>query len=215
VRMGLIQPSIGIRYDDHTMLLRANASEPRRPFIPPNYVEPGIELSYHPISWFQMEAGVFSSSYLADSVSGAVAAVTWLGRLMFLPQILGWGIHSWMGVSGYGSGEFLMMNGFLGIGFKGKASLTFDAAETTWDKTSKNLSLAANAAFTPWQWLSFYARVENASALVADKRYHTDQYVLGTTFVPLPFLEIRPEYRYLRTDEYKLAQYTLQVYGFF
>jgi hypothetical protein len=215
VRVGLIQPSIGIRPDDHTQLLRANASDPRRPFIPPNYVEPGLELSYHPISWFQLEAGVFLNHYLTETVPGLSPAASWLFRVLFLPQVLKWGLNTWAGVSGYGSRDFLMANFFLGLGIKGKVTILGEMAETHWEPGKKTDAWAATIGFTPWPWLHLSGRAEAAYAAVLDRKYRTDQYVLGIHFVPLPFLEIRPEYRYLRTDTYILAQYALQVYAYF
>jgi hypothetical protein len=215
VRLGLIQPSIGIRPDDHTQLLRSNASDPRRPFIPPNYVEPGLEFSYHPISWFELEAGVFLNHYLTETVPGLSSAASWLFRLLFLPQILKWGLNTWVGVSGYGSRDFLMANFFLGIGIKGWITLLGEMAETHWEPGKKTDAWSATVGFTPRPWLHLNARAEAAYAAVRDRTYRTHQYVLGVHFVPLPFLQLRPEYRYVRTDAYLLAQYTLQVYAYF
>lgn len=215
VRAGLIQPSIGIRPDDHTMMLRANAADPRRPFIPPMYVEPGLELSYHPISWVQAQVGVFSNHYLQDTVSNLNSQVAFATKLMFLPQILDWGVNTWAGVSSYSSGDFLMVNGFLGIGVKGKVSLQAELAETHWELSKKSRAWALIAGYSPWGWLHVFARVEQAAAAVVDKNYTTWQTVAGVQFNPLPFLEIRPEYRYLVTDSYKLGYYGLQFYAYY
>ena len=215
LRVGLVQPSIGIRPEDHTILLRANAANPRTPFIPPNYVEPGAELSYHPVSWVQAEAGVFASHYLSQTVTNLGGSVAWLLRLMFLPQVLDWGLHSWVGASAYGSGDFLMVNGFLGVGFKGKVSLQAELAETQWEATKKSRAFALTLGVSPWPWLHVMGRIEQAIAAITDKEVQTWQAVAGIQLTPLPFLEIRPEYRYLVTDSYKLGYYALQLYAYY
>jgi len=215
VRAGLIQPSIGVRPEDHTLLVRANAADPRRPFIPPSYVEPGLELSYHPISWLQVEGGIFANHYLQQTVSNLDANVAWLLRLMFLPQILDAGIHTWLGASAYGSGTFLMANAFAGIGIKGKVSLQAELAETQFDISKKSRAWALIAGVTPKPWLHVAARIEQGTAAVTDRRFETWQAVFGVQFTPVPFLEVRPEYRYLVTDTYRLGQYTLQLYAYY
>jgi hypothetical protein len=215
VRAGLIQPSIGIRPEDHTMLIRANAADPRRPFIPPGYNELGLELTYHPVSWVQAEAGIFSSYYLSQTVSNLGSPVAWVFRLMFLPQILDWGIHSWAGASGYGSGDFLMVNAFFGVGVKGIVTLMGELAETHWETARKSDSWAVTLGITPRPWIHLAGRAERAYASVVDRRFGSDQFVASIHFVPIPFLEIRPEYRYVRTDAYILGQYTLQLSAYF
>jgi hypothetical protein len=215
VRVGLIQPSIGIRPDDHTTLIRTNAADPRRPFIPPFYAEPGLELSYHPLSWIQGEAGIFGTQYLSDTVPNLNAPFAWLFRLMFLPQILPWGVHTYVGFSGYGSGDFFMANAFLGIGVKGVLTVMGELAETTFAVGQKTQAWSAVLGVTPKPWIHFEGRAERAFASVTSSRYSTSQYVFSVPFVPVPFLELRPEYRYLKTDAFALGQYTLQVYAYF
>ena len=73
----------------------------------------------------------------------------------------------------------------------------------------------------------FEARLEQAKADAdlagGHKAGSTRQMVLGAQFFPLPYVEIRPEYRLIRStrttsaskDEYILGQYALQVHLFF
>ena len=39
--------------------------------------------------------------------------------------------------------------------------------------------------------------------------------VAGVQWMPFPMIELRPEYRYLDTTAYRMAQYTLQVHLFY
>jgi hypothetical protein len=40
-------------------------------------------------------------------------------------------------------------------------------------------------------------------------------FVLGSEFFPFPYLEIRPEYRWFRNDQYEMGQYTVQFHAFY
>jgi hypothetical protein len=94
LRAGMIQPSIGIRRDDHTIYIRGDAADRRAPLIPPNYADWGAEFSYQPVSWFRGEVG----AVLADNLDAALntgpdrAADLWPAaistRVMFLPQLV-------------------------------------------------------------------------------------------------------------------------------
>lgn len=213
VRVGLIQPSIGIRHEDHTLFVRTNPINPRQPFIPPTYVEPGVEASYHPVSWFQAEAGVFSNHFLRSAGIVTDVAASWLARVLFQPQFAK--LNTWLGASAYGSGSFLMVNGFLGVGFPKAVSLMIDASQTSFGVDRSTFTLSGILGWSIRPWLHVYSRAEYSSGVNGNLRPQNDQYVFGFTFNPVPFLEIRPEYRYLRTNDYVLGQYALQLYTYF
>ena len=71
------------------------------------------------------------------------------------------------------------------------------------------------------------ARLEQATATaqtaVGRAEARTRQLVVGAQFFPLPYIELRPEYRLILStqdeagliNEYALGQYTLQVHLFF
>ena len=59
------------------------------------------------------------------------------------------------------------------------------------------------------------ARAERATSELGSQTAETRALVAGLQFEPLPFVELRPEYRYLVTDDYTLGQYTLQLHLFF
>ena len=65
------------------------------------------------------------------------------------------------------------------------------------------------------EWLILNGRVERATTDKAGDEFVTDALVLGAEFFPVPYLELRPEYRILRTDDYSIGQYTIQVHLFF
>ncbi len=109
VRVGNIQPSIGIRHDDHTMLIRGDATNARVPIIAPNYAELGGELTYTPAYWFTTDAGVFRAANISEAIGDDEVVdknnVAYLGRVQFMPRLDDLDLVSWIGASLYGAGS--------------------------------------------------------------------------------------------------------------
>ena len=99
VRVGLFQPTFGVREDDHTILIRGDAANRRVPVIPPNFREIGVEVGYQPLRWLRAEVGVFDTTNI-DAVLNAFGTpqlvvgekpnalwpVAAVGRVTVLPQ---------------------------------------------------------------------------------------------------------------------------------
>lgn len=66
-RAGFFQPSIGVRYDDHTMLPFQVAGSDMQTLIPVNYAEYGAEFSFNRYDWFTIVAGIFGAESLAEN----------------------------------------------------------------------------------------------------------------------------------------------------
>ena len=69
--------------------------------------------------------------------------------------------------------------------------------------------------YTPWSWVSASLRAERAQTQTATDESITWQYVAGLEFFPVPYIEVRPEYRLVETDDYRFGQATLQVHLFY
>lgn len=222
LRVGLLQPSIGIRHDDHTMLIRGDAKNPRSPMIAPNYAELGAELSYHPMYWLQLELGGFRAKGLSDALAGTPNVVgaddlAISGRMQLMPRSDELKLNSWLGASFYGAGDFLLQNYFLGLGRMNLATLMFEVSRSTRDAASAHETLNGmlHLSVMPMDWLVIEGRAERATSRVQGEDFTTESYVAGLQFFPLPYVEIRPEYRYTKTNEYILGQYTVQLHTFF
>lgn len=224
VRVGMIQPSIGIRHDDHTMLLRQDASRERLPIIPASYAELGGELTYKPVYWFTADAGVYWANNLAESVGDTTRVqdddVAYSGRVTFAPLFgrqRNLRFSTLMGASTYGAGDFRMDNLFAGIGWLNRGSIILESAFLHYyggtTPSGRNLSLMTNVQIVPWFVLT--GRVEQAHAERDGNLYNNLSFVGGFQFFPLPFFEIRPEYRHTTTDRYRTGQYTIQLHAFF
>ncbi len=256
VRVGMIQPTFGIRHDDHSMLIRADATSPRRPVIPPNYAEIGGELGYQPISWLRVDAGGFMVDNLKQTAAAAVGSskFAYSARVMVMPQIIFGGsgeggptddgfdddddddfgedddeeeddggsagsINTWLGGSVFGAGDFQMINAFLGVGASNLGSLIVEGAMIqkgpNWTGVNMMAMLSVRAGF---EWLYFNVRGEQATMTEVNTSggaVTTQQFVVGFEVFPFAYLEVRPEYRILITDEYRMNHYTLQFHTAF
>lgn len=223
VRAGMAQPSVGLRHDDHTMYIRQDVSQERRPILPANYAELGGELSYQPLFWLRMEAGAWQAANLADAVGDARVVtdsnVAINARVTFSPQFgpANARFSTILGASTYAAGSFRMDNVFAGIGWLNHVSLIVENAffhygDAT-DRSARSFSTLAT-----WQatdWLQVYSRAELAHAERDGQTFDTTASVSGVRFFPFPYIELRPEYRLLWTDRFASGQYAVQLHLFY
>lgn len=217
IRAGHIQPSIGLRYDDHTMFVRRDAAGTGQPIIPPNYNELGVELAYEGLRWLTVNVGAFSAHNLAlADPSVNPDQLSFAGRVMLWPQLLEEGINGELGASIYVNNRFRMVNAFAGAALVDQVSLQGELmlAVNADDRTVRNVSVLGSYQFFPWLVLN--GRYELGTTSVPGQSDRAARAgVVGVEFFPVPLLELRPEYRYTITDTYILAQYALQVHAFF
>lgn len=216
LQAGLFQPPIGIRYDDHTMFTRRNAPS-NSYLIPPNFTELGAQVNYE-TSWASASAGVFS----AHNLSMADPTVesnkpTLSGQVMLWPQLLDEGINGELGATALVNGDFRMINLFAGIGLSDQATLN---AEVMLSKNAAERSITnftVQGSYQTTQWLALEARYERGkTTLPGANDEEAESIVVGAQIFPIPFVELRPEYRlFTKKDVYRLGQYTLQLHLFY
>ncbi len=255
LRAGMIQPSVGVRRDDHTIYIRGDAAERRAPVIAPNYADWGAELSYQPVSWFRSEVGgVQGSGGNLDEAINAGAergAELWPvalnARVMFLPQLVFGGadaaaedefgddefgddfgddfdaepvaptvINTWIGASLFTSGDFTRVDGFAAVGLHGGLELHGEVAWSTFAGDYRTFNGLFGASWAPWAPVAVAARFERARTTFGEGDPATAlQAVLGLEIFPVPLVEIRPEYRIVKTDAYLFGQPTVQLHLFY
>ena len=258
VRAGQFQPTVGIRHDDHTMMVRNDALDRRRPLLPPNYNELGLEVGYQPKRWLRIEVGGFDTTQLESSLASDIvesqnlSAIATSSRVTFLPQFTFGGaeekteekgdgfddfddfgdfdapeapvasptvINTWMGASHYQSGPFWMVNGFFGMGLDSGLTLM---SEIMWSKrrtVHRMLNSSTTLQYALKDWLILHGRVERGQTHqiteLTDEVAVAWQFVAGMEFFPVPYLEIRPEYRLIDVLDYRFGQATLQIHLFY
>lgn len=230
LRAGFFQPSIGMRYDDHTMLVRQVAGADGTPLIAPGFAEWGAEISYNSLKWLTVTAGAFDAGSLAENrVTGSDSlqrsliedknTPSMLGRVVFWPRPFGHQVPMYTGVSLLVNGDFSLTNVFAGVGLTDAVSLMAEYARS--DKkglrTTDNVSVDLT-----WQALDallVYVRGERGTttltALQQETDVYTNQIVVGTQIFLMPFVELRPEYRWVDTEAFTSTRYAVQLHLFY
>lgn len=230
LRIGYFQPSIGMRYDDHTMLVRQIGGAAGSSLIAPNYAELGAEINYDAVKWATLSAGVFSANNLSensvqDEEGKAISLIedkkspSFLGRLVFWPRAFENMLNTYVGASVLNNGDFTLTNIFAGAGLTDNVSLMGEYAIS--DKkdlrTTENASLELTYQIMPP--LLAYARAERGvtttTATAEAVGTYSNQYVFGAQIFVLPFIEVRPEYRILDTELFKSTRYAVQLHVFY
>jgi hypothetical protein len=236
LRLGYMQPSIGVRHDDHTTFTRREvAGSQAHTLIPPGYAELGAELSYEGMNWLTVNAGVFSSKNLADiepSV-GTIEEITdfskpsILGRIVLWPQDLDLGFNGELGASYFANGDFRMINVFGGLGLSDRGSFLVEGLLADYPGTRRVRNVSVMGSYQLFAWLSLNWRYEWAQTEQVEvdptqtELAHATQAVFGFEFFLFPGVEIRPEYRFFQTEPfaefggYQIGQYTVQLHVFY
>ncbi|MFB6350612.1 MAG: hypothetical protein ABEK29_02325 [Bradymonadaceae bacterium] len=227
VRVGVLQPSFGIRRDDHTNLIRHDAARgggDRTTLIPPNYAEPAAEATIQPVHWFSANASGFLAWNLSKAVgdSSVLAHPSFGGstRVLFSPRIDTDNLGSFtfrIGASALSAGRFAMVNGFFGIGWLDRASILTEAALLGFggDQQRRAWNLSTKLSVPIRDWLVVHGRFDQSTGRIAEGAPRVYSVTAGVKFHPLPWIELRPEYRYYRTDDWQMGQYTAQLHLFY
>ncbi|MDP6041760.1 MAG: hypothetical protein QGG64_24650 [Candidatus Latescibacteria bacterium] len=232
LRVGHYQPPIGMRYDDHTMLVRqtpdvAGASS----LIAPNYAEYGAEVHYYRKLWLSLTAGIYSARALAENrvtnENGLLVSLiqdrdkpSYLGRVVLWPKLVEQKLNFYLGGSYLKNDDFQLTNLFGGVGLQDKVAVmgeyVFSDKEAARETTTATLDLSIQAK----PGLIIYARGEQGEvtqqrASTANIELTTRQAVLGAQVFLTPQIELRPEYRLLDTETFRSTRYALQVHVFY
>jgi hypothetical protein len=205
IRVGMIEPSISIRQDDHTLFAHQEAALQGIALIPPYYNEIGGELTYEGIRWLTVNAGVFNAKNLAqiDPTIGTITSnfdfqhPTVSGRVVLWPQLLDQGLNGELGGSVLVNGSFEMLNGFAGIGMADKATIYVEGlySKNAADRIVRNFSAIGSLELTAWltaEWRYDWGMTEVYPGVSLN---YASAFLAGLEFFPFPYIEIRPEYR--------------------
>ncbi|MFC1541324.1 hypothetical protein ACFL50_02605 [Candidatus Latescibacterota bacterium] len=228
-RMGFFQPSIGLRYDDHIMLVRRTPGADGNTIIAPNYAEYGAEFTYNGFDTFSFTAGVFDAKSLAENFvinnSGHQVSLiddkhnpSWLGRIVFWPENYIEQISIFSGVSYYVNNDFSISNLFAGIGILEKISLLTDYSRTVKTNMRSTNNLMVETGFEVSPPLRLFIRGERGKTFTniggSDLKTYTNQGVIGAQILLLPYVEFRPEYRIVDTERFRSTRYFAQIHIF-
>jgi hypothetical protein len=229
IRVGMIEPSFGILQDDHTAFTSMDAYN-NITLIPPYYNEVGGELTYEGVKWLTVNAGVFNARNLSliDPTVGTITSnfdfqhPTVSGRVILWPQLLEQGLNGEFGGSVLVNGSFKMFDGFGGIGLADKATFFLEGlyAKDAADKIIRNFSILGTLQLMPWliwEWRYDWGMTE---VYPGQSLGYATAFLAGFEFFPLPYVEIRPEYRVTDLTPFygtgtHTGQWTAQVHFFY
>jgi hypothetical protein len=236
LRVGYIQPSIGIRYDDHTMLTRFIVGNV--PLIPPNYAEWGAELNYESLPWLTLNAGVFRARNLADigftdAISGGFQdrlitnpnALSLTARAVLWQRFAEDFVNTYIGASFFRNDDFSIAQGFAGIGLTDMISLMAEYTASGKRSRQQTRNFSVEAMYQVLPGLNVYVRGERgmttnlaenrATNTIAPQDVYMNQGVIGAQVFILPYVEVRPEYRIQDTDTYRSTRWAMQLHIFY
>lgn len=227
LQIGVFQPPIGIRFDDHTEATKQYASPYPRPLYPPDYSELGAMLNYEDIKWLGLSAGLFSQNYFNDiTLSDNIGltpkkSVSSLVKAVFSPRFFENNINTHIGGSWYhnNSGNFDMYNLFAGVGYSDLISLIGEYAVSKNKDRLNTDNFTIELAYQPFGYFLLYGRMESAYSdyLLQKAQYDFGGYVFGGKIDLLPYIALQPEYRILK-DKSKssyTAYYSIQLHVFY
>lgn len=212
VRVGLFRPSVGVRYDDHTVLpVNYVSSSARLNYLAPDWGEWGSELTWESQKWLSVNMGLFGSEGLSNVrisdgqsvmplISGTSPTVT--GRVVVWPQFLAQQLNAYAGGSVLVNSDFSMVSAFAGVSRTDFVYAMIDYTQSSKKDVLESRNMMAELGWSVWSPLIVYARYEvgrttqpviNATATVRSM-------VFGAQAFVLPYVEVRPEYRIWDTE---------------
>jgi hypothetical protein len=231
VRVGMLQPSFGIRHDDHTMLIHGRPDNFKQPVLPAFYNDVGGEVNWEGLHWLSVDAGAywprnFSEARFGITPSGGApspekTSATKLpltsARVTFWPRIDSVGVNFWAGASAMYTPNFVIEGGHFGVGKTYWGSLMAEATHARDDiQALSRYAWLVQADYPVKPWLTLEARYEQShQQMDSGKIADAQAVVAGVQWLPFPMIELRPEWRYLDTNDYRIAQYTLQIHLFY
>ncbi len=226
LRVGFFQPSIGYRFDDHTMLIRRIPAGSQDYLFAPNWAEWGAELNYIRFEWLTATVGLTTLTSLADAtLSDATGASRPLlrnpsepaivGRLLFSPRFFQQRLTVNAGSSTLQQGDFSLWNVFGGVGYADVVALTLETMRQQTTGVRTITATSAELMLHVAEPVYVYARAERGETIANGTSLRQEQYLLGAQIFVLPFIELRPEYRIVDLPLYRLNRWTVQVHMFY
>lgn len=241
VRIGHFQPNFGVRYDDHTMLIRmiANENVYANPLFAIDFSDFGIEFNKDIFSptpeWiFNLSAGIFSSNNLSNikinTIEGRQNLTGKNNNILVVKGILTETIgmsdftSSYLGVSFLKSTDFNLFNYFFGINFFKRFSLLLEYSNGHKGDffSIENYQGIINIKIIEPVYFELRAERARSHFKSLEMMNTTQQLVFATQIFLLPFIEIKQEFRIIDTEQepreftqYKGALYYLQLHLFY
>lgn len=231
VRVGHFQPQIGMRYDDHTMLVRQLPDAVgTRSLIAPNYAEYGAEIHYYRPLWLSVTGGIFTARALSENrvfhTGESVSLIqdrdhpSLLGRVELWPKLPAQKLNFYAGGSVLKNKDFRLVNLFGGAGWMDRAAIMLEVAHHEKGDLQDGRTATVDVSVQPRAGLLLYARGEHGKVTIpstggGDVVTTSRQAVLGAQVFLTPQMELRPEYRILDAETFRSSRWAVQIHVFY
>ncbi len=230
LKIGLFQPSFGIRQCDMTSFDRRIASvQGTESFIAPYYAEPGIEIIYESLDWLTFNAGIFATMSLYEvtmlgeqkSVIPDRSMPSYLFRIIIYPELMNDIFPaSYLGISSYINSNFQFYNAFIYFRLLEDIYISSQWAFSQSQNIRRTNNLLGAIEYNTFKGLYLGLRAETALTKYTPEpdiyfSFKANQLVFYAKIMLLPYIEIQPEYRFLGTNEYESTRWSAQIHLFY
>ena len=241
LKLGYMQPVVGIDWDDHTYMTRQMVTQTGAPpILDCDYIELGGQLDYQSLDWLGVTLGVFDSKNLSVMTNKFIQDNTMSGlfKVSIHPSKIGYGLTGFFGGSLFINGKLKSDDGvyfdnkyfaassfFCNIGMGDKFALMAEFMRTEkfnrfdTDKTITN-NYTIEFDYMLMEPVIAYARIENGNTKIYkldETEFKGSRYTLGAKLFLLPGIALLPEFKiYDRShvDSYS-SQFACQLHVFF
>lgn len=232
IRIGYFQPAMGLKDCDMTDLDRRVAGpDATVNLIAPDFAELGAEIGYNSLDWLSIQVGLFDNKTLKEvSVFGDLVSLiphndkAVASKIMIRPTALHQFIPDfYFGASNLVCGNFTYNNAFLVISpiEDWILQLKFANSNKAFSRYTQSYVAYLSYLVAPGLLLGVKGQY-GISDMLWDRsqgKYLLSpevwQLTFNAKFFPTPFLEIIPEYRFMRTTEYESWRWLLQMHLYY
>ena len=243
LRVGYFQPTIGTKYDDHTMLIREVtgfsrsgggfdpkfSKPPTKPLIPDDYAEFGAQIDYEALDWLGLSVGAFDTKNMIKLTTknktnttisvvdtGSVSMVL---RAFVTPPTLIDGITTFLGGTYLLNGDYYISSAFLNIGLTEKLCLITEYVRSEKKDSRLTQNVLAEVTYAVTDAVLPFIRAERGQTKYKNENhpFYTNQFVFGAHINILPYIDLLPEYRIYNSEQVPgyNAEWTFQVHIFY
>ena len=214
VEAGFFQPDFGVRHDDHTTFTRSAAG-----FVP-FQADLGAQVYIHATDWLTLSGGVFDAHNRRESIGFLKEkSLMEVAKASVVITDYDAGISLSGGASGLFQNGQTLMAMQAGIGLIDRAAMQFEYVRADHMLGPESPAVNIFEVTASCNIVDGFALTGRYEQTLTDNSLGESltrkQFVLGAQIFVLPFVELRPEYRWYDDPVRRTAQYTGQIHIFF
>lgn len=232
IRAGYFLPPIALRNPDMTDLdKRVAGPDGSITLIAPDFADWGVEIGYNSLDWLSIQAGIFNNKSIKEvSVLGDNGSINpnnaklAASRIIIRPSVIfDIPCDFYFGYSNFWLGYLFYNSAFMSISPTENLVAKFQFAHSNRYSSRKTFGYIADATYmlmrgifltAKWQYgIADILWDKSTSEYLMTSKVH--QWTFGAKFLPMPHVEFIPEYRYMKTTEYKSWRWMFQLHLYY